>query len=108
MGACVGPKGSRVRAVVGELRGERVDVILWDADPAVYVANALSPAKVTRVLIDEEKAYAGVIVPDEDEDVRRCEYVSEDGIQCRNQARPGSRFCGVHDTDAFDDAEDLI
>ena len=122
----------------------------------------LSPAKVTRVLIDEEKAYAGVIVPDdqlslaigkegqnarlaarltgwhidiksetlaadilknvpvheepaadligdeEDEDVRRCEYVSEDGIQCRNQARPGSRFCGVHDTDAFDDAEDLI
>lgn len=156
------PQGSRVRAVVGELRGERVDVILWDADPAVYVANALSPAKVTRVLIDEEKAYAGVIVPDdqlslaigkegqnarlaarltgwhidiksetlaadilknvsvheepaadligdeEDEDVRRCEYVSEDGIQCRNQARPGSRFCGVHDTDAFDDAEDLI
>ena len=162
IGACVGPKGSRVRAVVGELRGERVDVILWDADPAVYVANALSPAKVTRVLIDEEKAYAGVIVPDdqlslaigkegqnarlaarltgwhidiksetlaadilknvpvheepaadligdeEDEDVRRCEFVSEDGIQCRNQARPGSRFCGVHDTDAFDDAEDLI
>ncbi len=162
VGACVGPKGSRVRAVVGELRGERVDVILWDADPAVYVANALSPAKVTRVLIDEEKAYAGVIVPDdqlslaigkegqnarlaarltgwhidiksetlaadilknvpvheepaadligdeEDEDVRRCEYVSEDGVQCRNQARPGSRFCGVHDTDAFDDAEDLI
>ena len=162
VGACVGPKGSRVRAVVGELRGERVDVILWDADPAVYVANALSPAKVTRVLIDEEKAYAGVIVPDdqlslaigkegqnarlaarltgwhidiksetlaadilknvpvheepaadligdeEDDDARRCEYVSEDGVQCRNQARPGSRFCGVHDTDAFDDAEDLI
>ena len=45
---------------------------------------------------------------EEDEDVRRCEYVSEDGIQCRNQARPGSRFCGIHDTDAFDDAEDLI
>ena len=65
VGACVGPKGSRVRAVVGELRGERVDVILWDADPAVYVANALSPAKVTRVLIDEEKNYAGVIVPDD-------------------------------------------
>ena len=45
---------------------------------------------------------------EEDEDGRRCEYVSEDGIQCRNRARPGSRFCGVHDTDAFDDAEDLI
>ena len=65
VGACVGPKGSRVRTVVSELRGERVDVILWDADPAVYVANALSPAKVTRVLIDEEKNYAGVIVPDD-------------------------------------------
>ena len=65
VGACVGPKGSRVRAVVGELRGERVDVILWDEDPAVYVANALSPAKVTRVLIDPEKNYAGVIVPDD-------------------------------------------
>ncbi len=54
-----------MRAVVGELRGERVDVILWDEDPAVYVANALSPAKVTRVLIDPEKNYAGVIVPDD-------------------------------------------
>ena len=49
-----------------------------------------------------------MIGDEEDDDVRRCEYVSEDGIQCRNQARPGSRFCGVHDTDAFDDAEDLI
>ena len=65
VGACVGPKGSRVRTVVGELRGERVDVILWDEDPARYVANALSPAKVNRVLIDEEKSYAGVIVPDD-------------------------------------------
>lgn len=67
VGACVGPKGSRVRSVVAELRGERVDVILWDEDPAKFVANALSPAKVTRVLIDDEddKHYAGVIVPDD-------------------------------------------
>ena len=56
---------------------------------------------------DEEPA-ADLIGDEEDDDGRRCEYVSEDGIQCRNQARPGSRFCGVHDTDAFDDAEDLI
>lgn len=172
VGACVGPKGSRVRAVVGELRGERVDVILWDEDPAVYVANALSPAKVTRVLIDPEKNYAGVIVPDDqlslaigkegqnarlaarltgwhidiksetlaadilknvplapepavedllDEDAadfepERCAHVGEDGTRCRNQARPGSRFCGVHDVDSLDgadsdavaNAEDLI
>ena len=164
VGACVGPKGSRVRAVVGELRGERVDVILWDEDPAVYVANALSPAKVTRVLIDEEKNYAGVIVPDdqlslaigkEGQNARlaarltgwhidiksetlaadilknvplapepvddllddtaadgtepeRCAYVSEDGVQCRNQARPGSRYCGIHDPAAFDGADQDI
>ena len=49
VGACVGPKGTRVRTVVSELRGERIDVVLWDKDPAKYVANALSPAKVTRV-----------------------------------------------------------
>ncbi len=167
VGACVGPKGSRVRTVVGELRGERVDVILWDEDPAAYVANALSPAKVTRVLIDEDKNYAGVIVPDDqlslaigkegqnarlaarltgwhidikseslaadilrsvpvveppaedllaDDEPRRCSHVDAEGVACRNQARPGSRFCGLQDegdavdggADAFDDAEDLI
>ena len=158
-GACVGPKGSRVRTVVSELRGERVDVILWDEDPGRYVANALSPAKVNRVLIAEEKRYAGVIVPDDqlslaigkegqnarlaarltgwhidiknetlaqdilshvnvpapadddlidDDEPGRCAYVSEDGVRCRNQARPGSRFCGVHESDAIATAEDLI
>ena len=65
VGACVGPKGSRVRMVVEELRNERVDVIQWNDDPAVYVANALSPAKVTRVIADEEKHFATVIVPDD-------------------------------------------
>ena len=159
VGSCVGPKGSRVRTVVSELRGERVDVILWDEDPGRYVANALSPAKVNRVLIDEEKRYAGVIVPDDqlslaigkegqnarlaarltgwhidiknetlaqdilshvnvpapadddlidDDEPGRCAYVSEDGVRCRNQARPGSRFCGVHESDAIATAEDLI
>lgn len=159
VGACVGPKGSRVRTVVSELRGERVDVVLWDEDPGRYVANALSPAKVNRVLIDEEKRYAGVIVPDDqlslaigkegqnarlaarltgwhidiknetlaqdilshvnvpapadddlidDDEPGRCAYVSEDGVRCRNQARPGSRFCGVHESDAIATAEDLI
>ena len=58
VGACVGPKGSRVRAVVTELRGERVDVILWDEDPRKFVANALSPAKVSRVVVDPETGYA--------------------------------------------------
>lgn len=65
VGACVGPKGSRVRMVVGELRGERIDVIPWSEDPAAYVASALSPAKVDRVLIDESTHTATVIVPDD-------------------------------------------
>ncbi len=65
VGACVGPKGSRVRMVVEELRNERVDVIQWSEDSAEYVANALSPAKVSRVDIDEETRCATVIVPDD-------------------------------------------
>ena len=156
VGACVGPKGSRIRMVVSELRGERIDVIQWNEDPAVYVANALSPAKVSRVIIDEDSHYASVIVPDDqlslaigkegqnarlaarltgwhidiksasivsndmlqgntdsfiddDDDVEeagdiRCEYVGADGTRCRNHARPGSRFCGIH----ADEEESLI
>ena len=145
IGACVGPKGSRVRMVVSELRGERVDIIQWSEDPGAYVANALSPARVTNVLVDRENQYATVIVPDDqlslaigkegqnarlaarltgwhidiknlslasevlqagsllldeqpeqDED-ERCEYVSEDGIRCRNHKRDDSHFCGIHD-----------
>lgn len=65
VGACVGPKGSRVRMVVEELRNERVDVIQWDEDPAKYVAQALSPARVTRVSVDEDAHYATVVVPDD-------------------------------------------
>lgn len=65
VGACVGPKGSRVRMIVSELRGERIDVVPWSDDPASYVANALSPAKVTKVVIDEDSHTATVIVPND-------------------------------------------
>ena len=157
VGACVGPKGNRIRQVVSELRGERIDVIQWNEDPAIYVANALSPAKVSNVSIDEDSHYATVIVPDDqlslaigkegqnarlaahltgwhidiksaslvasgadislidddDDDVdelidQRCEYVSEDGVRCRNHARPGSRFCGVHADEDEPEEESLI
>ncbi|MDR7434286.1 MAG: transcription termination factor NusA [Armatimonadota bacterium] len=64
VGACVGPKGSRVQAIVDELHGEKIDIVPWSPDPAVFVANALSPAKVTSVEIDEETKTAYVIVPD--------------------------------------------
>ena len=162
VGACVGPKGSRVRTVVSELRGERVDVVLWSDDPAKCVSAALSPARVSRVIIDPEDNYATVIVPDDqlslaigkegqnarlaarltgmhidiksesmaagvlrdapaasvedslvdDEGAHRCEYVGANGVQCRNMARPGSRFCGVHDgldgVEVSDDPDSLI
>ena len=162
VGACVGPKGSRVRTVVSELRGERVDVVLWSDDPSKCVSAALSPARVSRVIIDPEDNYATVIVPDDqlslaigkegqnarlaarltgmhidiknesmaagimrevpqavsddslidDEEAHRCEHVGDNGVQCRNMARPGSRFCGLHenlgDVEVSDDPDSLI
>ncbi|MGI6755575.1 MAG: transcription termination factor NusA [Atopobiaceae bacterium] len=166
VGACVGPKGSRVRTVVSELRGERVDVVLWSDDPSRCVANALSPARVSRVLVDEQDNHATVIVPDdqlslaigkegqnarlaarltgyhidiknetlakdilrdlpqrteddlfdmEDPDGHCCEYTGPTGIQCRNMARPGSKYCGIHEKlvgldldEVTDDPDSLI
>jgi len=64
VGACVGPKGSRVRMVVNELRGEKVDIIPWAEDASRFVSNALSPAKVKEVRIDPNTQTAEVIVPD--------------------------------------------
>jgi N utilization substance protein A len=64
-GACIGPMGARVRAVVAELHGEKVDIVDWSADPAEFVGNALSPATVARVdVVDAEARAARVIVPD--------------------------------------------
>jgi len=64
VGACVGPKGSRVQAVVDELRGEKIDVIPWSDDPITLVANSLQPARVLRVTLYEEERLALVVVPD--------------------------------------------
>ncbi len=64
VGACVGPKGSRVQAIVDELRGEKIDIVAWAPDVAQFAAAALSPAKVVRVEIDEATKTALVIVPD--------------------------------------------
>jgi len=65
VGACVGMKGSRVQNVVQELRGEKIDIIPWHADAARFVCNALAPAEISRVIIDEENRSMEVIVPDE-------------------------------------------
>ena len=65
VGACVGMKGSRVQNVVQELRGEKIDIIPWHIDPAKFVCNALAPAEISRVIIDEVNQSMEVIVPDE-------------------------------------------
>src|SRR5437763_9863767 len=65
VGACVGPRGSRVRMVVSELRGEKIDIIPFNEEPARFVAKALSPARVREVLVDDDSKQATVVVPDD-------------------------------------------
>ncbi|MBM7716447.1 transcription termination factor NusA [Siminovitchia sp. FSL H7-0308] len=64
VGSCVGPKGSRVQAIVDELKGEKIDIVEWSQDPVVFVANALSPSKVLDVIVNEEEKATTVVVPD--------------------------------------------
>jgi len=65
VGACVGMKGSRVQAVVQELRGEKIDIVPWDPDTAKFTCNALAPAEITRVIVDESNHTMEVVVPDD-------------------------------------------
>lgn len=65
VGACVGMKGTRVQAVVQELRGEKIDIVPWDPDPAKFICNALAPAEIIRVLVEEENHSMEVVVPDD-------------------------------------------
>ena len=64
VGACVGMNGARVNAIVNELRGEKIDIIMWDENPAILIQNALSPAKVISVIADADEKSAKVVVPD--------------------------------------------
>lgn len=64
VGSCVGPRGTRVQAVVNELKGEKIDIVKWSEDPVVFVANALSPSKVLDVIVNEEEKATTVVVPD--------------------------------------------
>ncbi len=65
VGPCIGMRGSRVQAVVGELQGEKIDIIQWSPDPATFIVNALAPAEVAKVVLDEEKNKIEVVVPDD-------------------------------------------
>src|SRR6266446_5517044 len=83
VGACVGPRGSRVRMVVSELRGEKIDIIPWNNEPARFVAKALSPARVREVLVDDETKEATVIVPDD----QLALAIGKEGLNARLAAR---------------------
>jgi N utilization substance protein A len=83
VGACVGPRGSRVRMVVSELRGEKIDIIPWNAEPARFVAKALSPARVREVLVDDETREATVVVPDDQLSLA----IGKEGLNARLAAR---------------------
>ncbi len=65
VGPCIGMRGSRVQAVVGELQGEKIDIIQWSPDPATFIVNALAPAEVAKVVLDEEASRIEVVVPDD-------------------------------------------
>src|ERR671939_1349920 len=83
VGACVGPRGSRVRMVVSELRGEKIDIIPYNDEPARFVAKALSPARVREVLVDDESKQATVIVPDDQLSLA----IGREGLNARLAAR---------------------
>ena len=83
VGACVGQRGVRIQNVVNELNGEKIDVAQWHADPATFVANALRPASVLRVTIDEANKSASVVVPERELSLA----IGKDGQNARLAAR---------------------
>src|SRR5436309_9643428 len=83
VGACVGPRGSRVRMVVSELRGEKIDIIPWNPEPARFVAKALSPARVREVYLDDDAKEATVVTPDD----QLALAIGKEGMNARLAAR---------------------
>jgi N utilization substance protein A len=104
VGACVGPRGSRVRMVVSELRGEKIDIIPYNDEPARFVAKALSPARVREVLVDDETKEATVIVPDDQLSLA----IGRDGQNARLAARlTGWKVDITSETDFAQQEEDI-
>ena len=83
VGACVGPRGSRVRMVVSELRGEKIDIIPWNTEPARFIAKALSPARVREVFVDDDTKEATVVVPED----QLALAIGKEGLNARLAAR---------------------
>jgi N utilization substance protein A len=101
VGACVGPRGSRVRMVVSELRGEKIDIIPWNNEPARFVAKALSPARVREVFVDDETKEATVIVPDD----QLALAIGKEGLNARLAARLSGWKVDIQSDTEFAQAE---
>src|SRR5947209_102017 len=101
VGACVGPRGSRVRMVVSELRGEKIDIIPWNPEPARFVAKALSPARVREVYLDDEGKEATVVVPDD----QLALAIGKEGMNARLAARLTGWKIGIQSDTEFAQAE---
>ncbi len=104
VGACVGPRGSRVRMVVSELRGEKIDIIPFNEEPARFVAKALSPARVREVLVDDEAKQATVIVPDDQLSLA----IGKDGLNARLAARLTGWRVDIRSETEFANEEDEL
>jgi N utilization substance protein A len=99
VGACIGARGSRIQVVVNELRGEKIDVIRWSPDPATYIANALSPAKVDEVrLVNPEERQAHVLVPEDQLSLA----IGKEGQNVRLAARLTGWKIDIKDTAKYD------
>jgi N utilization substance protein A len=104
VGACVGPRGSRVRMVVSELRGEKIDIIPWNNEPARFVAKALSPARVREVYLDDEGKEATVVVPDD----QLALAIGKEGMNARLAARLTGWKIDIQSDTEFAQAEAAI
>ena len=104
VGACVGPRGSRVRMVVSELRGEKIDIIPHNDEPARFVAKALSPARVREVIVDDEERQATVIVPDDQLSLA----IGRDGQNARLAARLTGWRVDIKSETAFGEEEQEV
>ncbi|MEM6445478.1 MAG: transcription termination factor NusA [Cyanobacteria bacterium J06642_2] len=102
VGACIGSRGSRIQVVVNELRGEKIDVIRWSPDPATYIANALSPARIAEVrLVDPEIQQAHILVPPDQLSLA----IGKEGQNVRLAARLTGWKLDIKDADAYYEAE---
>ena len=104
VGACIGARGSRIQAVVNELRGEKIDVIRWSPDPATYIANSLSPARVDRVILANTEEKQSLVLVAEDQ---LSLAIGKEGQNVRLAARLTGWKIDIKDIDKYDEEEEM-